>query len=132
MVKNNAGVVKPMEAAQLAKALNIRVYSIGILSPGSEVMGTTATDSIYYSMNIPSAETVLLQVSELTGGKYFRATNEKKLSGIYDEIDRFEKTKVDMVTYSRYEERFYLFAIIAAFALLLELLFSYTFFRTAP
>ena len=128
--ENNAGEVKPIEAAQYAKSLNIRVYSIGILAPVSEKRILTAQDSAYMALGNPSAETTLSQIAQITGGKYFRATNEKSLDAVYKEIDQLEKTKVNMTTYRRYENRYFLLAVIAFLALLMELLLRYTVFKT--
>jgi Ca-activated chloride channel family protein len=130
--ENNAGSVKPLEAAQFAKSFSIKIYSIGILSPGSERQPMTQEDSTYAAIGNLSAEATLIQIAEMTGGKYFRATNEKKLAGIYEEINGLEKTRADMAIYKRFEERFYLFAIIATILLFSEMLLRYTIFKTMP
>ncbi|MEO6169016.1 MAG: VWA domain-containing protein [Chitinophagales bacterium] len=130
--ENNAGTVKPLEAAQLVKSLNIHTYCIGIFSPAAEKQPVTSSDSTYAAIGGPTAETTLLQIAEVTGGKYFRATSDKALETIYGQIDTLEKTKVDVTKYNRYEERFFLFAILAAIALLAEIVLRYTIFRTAP
>lgn len=130
--ENNAGTIKPIDAAQLAKALNIRTYCIGILAASAEGQPVSRQDSAYAALGGPTAEVTLMQIAEITGGKYFRAANEKKLAGIYKEIDAMEKTKVNVTSYKRYEEHFYLFALIAAAALLVELILRNTIFKTAP
>ena len=130
--ENNAGTIKPLEAAQLAKALNIRTYCIGILATSAEGQPFTKQDSAYAALGGPTAEVTLMQIAEITGGKYFRAANEKMLAGIYKEIDAMEKTKVNVTSYKRYEEHYYLFAVFAAVALLAELILRNTIFKTAP
>lgn len=130
--ENNAGTVKPLEAAQLVKSLGIHTYCIGIFSPAAEKRPISANDSAYAAMGGPTAETTLLQIAEVTGGHYFRAGSEKSLQDIYRQIDGMEKTKMDVAAFHRYEERFFLLAIIAALALLAEIIFRYTLFRTTP
>lgn len=130
--ENNAGAVKPLEAAQLVKSLGIHTYCIGIFSPAAEKKPVTANDSAYAAMGGPTAETTLLQIAEITGGHYFRTGNEKTLQDIYRQIDVMEKTKLDVAAFHRYEERFFLLAIIAALALLAEIFLRYTLFRTTP
>ncbi|MBK9731357.1 MAG: VWA domain-containing protein [Chitinophagaceae bacterium] len=130
--ENNAGTVKPLEAAQLVKSLNIHTYCIGIFSLASENKPATTHDSTYIAIGGPTAETTLLQIAEITGGKYFRAGNEKSLQQIYHQIDALEKTKVDVTTFNRYTDQFLLLAIIAAIALVAEIILRYTYFRTAP
>jgi Ca-activated chloride channel family protein len=129
--ENNAGSVKPLQAAQLAKSLNIRTYCIGILSGGVNEM-VTRHDSAYRAIGGPTANLTLMQIAEITGGKYFRASEQANLGLIYNEIDALEKTKVDVTTYKRYEEHFYAFALVGAIALFLELIFRYTLFRATP
>lgn len=130
--ENNAGAVKPLEAAQLVKSSGIHTYCIGIFSPASEKKPVTVNDSTYAAIGGPTAETTLLQIAEVTGGSYFRAGSEKSLQEIYRQIDLMQKTKVDVTAYNRYEERFNLLAILAALLLLAEIIFRYTLLRTNP
>jgi Ca-activated chloride channel family protein len=130
--ENNAGAVKPLEAAQYARSLNIRTYCIGILPPGAEEKQSIVQDSMYAALGGPTAETTLLQIAEITGSKYFRATNEKKLAGIYKEIDQLEKTTVDVASYTRYEDRFFMLAFLAAMLVFSEMILRYTILKTAP
>jgi len=129
--ENNAGTVKPLEAAQLAKSLNIRTYCVGILG-GTFNEQISPHDQAYRAIGGPTANFTLMQVAEITGAKYFRASEQNSLSGIFEEINNLEKTKIDVTTYKRYEEHFYLFTMVAAIALLLEVILRYTLFRTAP
>jgi Ca-activated chloride channel family protein len=75
---------------------------------------------------------LLKNIADMTGGKYFRATNNKGLSEIYDEIDTLEKTKVDVAVYSKKKEEYHPLALIAFAFILLELFGRYIFFRTLP
>lgn len=130
--ENNAGTVKPLEAAQLVKSMSIHTYCIGIFAPAAEKQSISVNDSTYLAIGGPTAEATLLQIAEITGGKYFRASSEKTLAAIYKQIDTLEKTSVEVTKYNRYEERYLLLAIVAAMALLAEMILRYTFFRTAP
>lgn len=130
--ENNAGNVMPLEAAQLVRTNNIHTYCIGIFSPTATQQPATENDSTYIAIGGPTAEITLLQIAEITGGHYFRAGNAEKLSAVYREIDNMEKTKVDVVSYNRYEEQFMLLALLAALLLLTEMILRYTIFRTAP
>lgn len=130
--ENNAGDVKPSDAARLVRSLKIHNYCIGIFSPASEKQPISANDSTYAALGGPTAESTLIRITEITGGKYFRASNEKSLASIYGEINALAKTRVDVVSYNRYAERFYLFAIIAAISIFSSVVLRYTLFRTAP
>lgn len=130
--ENNAGIIKPLEAAQLVKSEQINLYCIGIFSPAAAQQPGSAGDSMFASIGGATAEQTLLQIAEITGGQYFRAGNTEKLASIYDEIDALEKTEVAVTSYKRYEEKFAWLAIIAALALLLEMILRYTAFRTIP
>ncbi len=127
--ENNMGKIKPVTAGQLALAAGIRVYTIGIQIP--PLHAATSQDSLQNSFS-NGGEGLLMQVAAQTNGKYFRAENEKALATIYDEINHLEKTKVDVTVFQRNEEYFFLFALIAALAILLELFLRYSFLKTFP
>jgi len=124
--ENNAGDVSPMDAAQLAASLGIKIYAIG-MEPYSE-MAHAKNDSLPISG--PTAEALLQQVAAVTGGKYFHAMDEKNLAAIYKEVDGMEKTKVDVASFQQNTEAFFPFALIAMIAMLLELLLRYTIFKS--
>ncbi|MBA3649599.1 MAG: VWA domain-containing protein [Chitinophagales bacterium] len=126
--ENNAGEILPLQAAQLARSSVIRVYTIGIQLHNSHI--DPPAENGLNGLQSPAAGILLAKVAEITNGKYFRATSTKNLEDIYREIDRLEKTKVSMITTTRYEERFGWFAGLAAFAVFLELLLRYTVFKT--
>jgi Ca-activated chloride channel family protein len=77
-------------------------------------------------------EDLLKQISEMTGGKYFRATTARSLEKIYAEIDRLEKTEIDVTTVKRYSEEFYRFVLLGLIFLLVETLLRFTILRSIP
>ena len=94
--ENNAGRVGPLVAAEAAKTLGIRVYTIGV--------GSDAPASIFGGHEPGIDEEVLTKIADMTGGLYFRATDEKKLGGIYDQIDKLEKTRVESTQFENFRE----------------------------
>jgi len=132
---NNAGYVKPMTAAQIADELGVRVYTIGVGSMGEAISPTSRRSDgrYYFSMaRVEIDEELLTEISILTGGKYFRATNEAGLEKIYAEIDELEKTEIEVSVFKRYSEEFRRFLIIGLSLLLLEFLLKNTFLRSIP
>ena len=108
---NNTGSVDPVTAGELARTFHIRVYTIGIGTMGTAPYPVQTPYGVQYQ-NIPVEidEPVLRNIADLTGGKYFRATDNEKLRAIYHEIDQLEKTKVEVREYTRKEEEYALFA----------------------
>ena len=130
---NNTGIISPQTAAEIAQSFNIRVYTIGVGTRGyAPYPVQTPWGMRRQNMEVKIDEDLLKKVASLTGGKYFRATNNKALRNIYKEIDKMEKTRVDVSIYSRKTEEFLPFAIAAAFAFLLELLLRFLVFRNIP
>jgi len=132
---NNAGYIKPMTAAQIADELGVRVYTIGVGSMGEAISPTSRRSDgrYYFSMaRVEIDEELLTEISTLTGGKYFRATNEAGLQNIYAEIDALEKTEIEISVFKRYSEEFRRFLLIGLFLLLLEFLLKNTFLRSIP
>jgi Ca-activated chloride channel homolog len=132
---NNAGYFKPEDAMELAKTLGIKVYTIGIGSTG-EAMSPVGRRSdgkyVFGMVPVEIDEPLLQNIAQTTGGKHYRATNGKELEQIYAEIDRLEKSKIDVTTIKRRSESFATFAMIGLILLVLELLLRYTIFRTIP
>jgi Ca-activated chloride channel family protein len=92
---NNQGDISPETAAQLAKAKNIKVYTIGVGSTGTAPMPNFTPFGVQYvEMEVEIDEVSLNRIATITGGKYFRATNEESLRDIYKEIDKLEKRKI--------------------------------------
>lgn len=121
---NNRGALSPENAAQLAKALNIRIYTVGAGSQGGPPAGFGWIGRPYAPSEIDEAS--LRRIASVSGGRYFRATDVASLEKTYDEIDRMEKTKVKVEQYTHFEERFAPFAVAALLLLGLEQLLSLT------
>ena len=128
---NNQGSIDPLTAAELAKSFGIRTYTIGVGSMGTapypvqDVFGRT----FLRDMPVEIDEATLQQIADMTNGRYFRATNNQKLREIYAEIDKLEKSKIDIKEFSRKQEEYLWLAVTAAILLLVELILRYTFFR---
>ena len=130
---NNSGSIAPLTAAEIAKTFLIRVYTIGIGTMGyAPYPFKTAFGTQYQQMEVQIDESTMKQIAQMTDGKYFRATENKKLKAIYDEIDKLEKTKIDVTEFSRHSEEFFPFALLAGALLFLELFLRYTFLKSLP
>ena len=130
---NNAGLIAPLTAAEIAKTFNIRAYTIGTGTTGLAPYPVQTPFGIrYQDMEVKIDEDVLKEIAGMTGGKYFRATSKKKLEEIYDEIDQLEKSKIEVTEYRKKTERFLPFALAACVLLLLEFLLRNTVFRSIP
>lgn len=129
---NNAGLIDPMTALEISKAYKIRVYTIGVGTKGSapypvqDQFGNTSMQQ----MPVQIDEILMRKISMETGGKYFRATDNQSLQKVYKEIDRLEKTNIEINSFKRYTELFFLYALIAFVALALEQLLKLTIFRS--
>ncbi len=130
---NNRGFIDPVTAAQIAQTFDIRVYTIGVGTIGlAPYPVQTPFGTQYQNVPVQIDEELLKKVSEMTDGKYFRATDNKKLKDIYQEIDKLEKTKIEVTEYKRHSEEFTTAAFFAGLFLLFELLLRYTIFRSNP
>lgn len=131
---NNAGDTEPQAAAQIAKSLGIKIYTIGAGTRGLAQMPVRTRDgrTVLQQTRVVIDEELLQGVATLTGGKYFRATDSRALQTIYEEIDRLEKTSNVIEYHQDYAERFPLFVLPALGLLLLEILLRQTRFRTIP
>lgn len=130
---NTTGAIPPVTAAEIAKQFNIRVYTIGI---GTNGFAPYPVQSPYggvefQRVEVKIDENTLTKIADITGGKYFRATDNEKLRSIYQQIDKMEKAKVAVTQYHKKTERFLPFAILALIFVLLEFLFRHTFFKGA-
>ncbi|MDR2804617.1 MAG: VWA domain-containing protein [Dysgonamonadaceae bacterium] len=130
---NNRGEIAPATAGEIAKAYNIRVYTIGVGSKGVAPYPYQTPFGVQYQ-NVPVEidETTLTKIAQITGGLYFRATNTAALKEIYQEIDQLEKTKMNVQEYSKKQEEYLLFAFWAFFLFALELLLRYTLLKNVP
>ena len=130
---NNAGEIAPLTAAEIAKTFGIRVYTIGVGTRGTAPYPVQTPYGIrYQQMRVQIDEEVLQKIAAMTGGKYFRATNNKKLEEIYKEIDRMEKSKIDVKQFSKRQEEYMRFALLAALLLLLEWVLGSTVLKKFP
>ena len=130
---NNRGDIDPITAADLAKTFGVRVYTIGIGTRGKAPYPfQTAFGVQYQNIDVVIDEEPLRQISSITGGKYYRATNNNKLKSIYNEIDQLEKTKMKVHEYSKKNEEYRTFGIIALMFLLLEIFLRNTVLRRLP
>src|SRR3989338_6288018 len=131
---NNAGTISPVVAAEAARALKIKVYTIGVGTKGlvpypfKDVYGRIA----YRNIPIEIDEEVLKRIADLTGGKYYRAQDTESLARIYDEINRLEKSKIEHFGYKKYKELFPYFLIPGLAILCLEIFLSNTLFLKVP
>lgn len=132
--EDQGGRIDPLAGKELAKAYGIRVYTIGIGTEGyapvpvPDGMGGTTTRQ--QKVNID--EKLMRMIATETGGLYFRARDNESLKRIYAEIDKLEKSRIEVTSLKRYTERFYPFAFAAAVLLLLEIFLRYTLFKKFP
>jgi Ca-activated chloride channel family protein len=130
---NNAGSIDPLSAAEIARMYGIRIYSVGVGTMGVAPYPVQTPFGIQYqNMEVKIDEASLQEVAELTGGRYFRATSNRKLKEIYQEIDQLEKSKIDVTEFSRKHEEFLLLALLALVFFILEILLKHSVFRTIP
>ena len=132
--RSNRGEIGPVTAASMAQALGVRVYTIGVGTRGNApvpvadpLLGTRLV-----TMRVDIDEPTLQKIAELTGGRYFRATDNESLASIYEEIDELERTEIEVDNFTQYAERF---GVVLAFGLLLLLMevgLSQTVLRKLP
>ncbi len=130
---NNMGDISPMTSAQIARSLGIRVYTIGLGTNKVAPYPMPVAGGVQY-VNIPvEIDTkILSDIAAVTEGNFYRATNNRELKQIYKDIDKLEKTKMDVKTYSKRYEAYQPFAIAALIVLLFELLLRTTVLRRIP
>jgi Ca-activated chloride channel family protein len=130
---NNMGSIAPLSAAEIARSFGIRVYTIGVGTNGmAPVPVQTPYGTTIRNVPVEIDEGILTQIAEITDGKYFRATNNQKLKEIYQEIDTMEKSKIDVREYSKKEEEYMSFGIIALVLFLAEITGRYILLRSLP
>jgi len=131
--ENNRGFIDPKSAAEIAKVFGLRVYTIGIGTIGTAPYPVPTPFGVQYQqMEVRIDEPLLKQIAEMTNGRYFRATNNLKLKEIYNEIDKLEKSKVDVTEFRRKKEEFKPFALAALILLLLDFVLGITVFKKFP
>ena len=130
---NNRGDISPLTAAEIAKSFGIRVYTIGVGTNGEAPYPYPVGGTVQYvNMKVEIDEKTLAQIASTTEGNYFRATSNSKLKEVYEEIDKLEKTKLNVKEFSKREEAYRGFAWVAFLSFLLELLLRYTILRRIP
>jgi len=130
---NNSGFIDPKIASELAVEYGIKVYTIGLGTNGMALspIAINPNGSFRYGrQQVEIDEDLLNEIAEVTGGKYFRATNNKKLAEIYDEINKLEKTEIEEKKYYNYDEKYRSLVLLAGLLLLIELLLRNTIFRS--
>ena len=130
---NNRGDLSPLTAAEIAKSFGIRVYTIGVGTNKVAPYPMSVAGGVQY-VNIPvEIDTqTLLDIARATDGDFYRATNNQELKQIYKEIDKLEKSKLNVKKFSKRYEAYQIFALIAAGLLFLEILLGITLFRKLP
>ncbi|HPR32604.1 MAG TPA: VWA domain-containing protein [Prolixibacteraceae bacterium] len=131
--ENNRGEIPPLTAAEIAKTYGIRVYTIGVGTIGTAPYPVqTPFGTRIQDVPVKIDEASLQNIADITGGKYFRATNNDKLKRIYEEIDALEKSKIEVKEFSKKQEEFQSFAVAAMILIMLVLLLRISVFRTIP
>lgn len=131
--ENNGGLIDPSTAKEIAKSLGVRVYTIGVGTEGTApVPVQTPAGIIMQREQVNIDEKLLTQIASETGGKYFRAKDNEGLKNIYQEIDKLEKSRIEVTALRRFSEKFVPFAIAAAVLLALECFLRFTVFRKFP
>ena len=131
--ENNGGLIDPQTAKEIAKAFSIKVYTIGVGTDGYAPQPVnTPLGVVMQNGKVSIDEKLLKQIAVETGGKYFRAKDNAGLTGIYDEINSLEKSKVEISTITRYTEKFFPFIMAALALIFLEVLLRFTVFKKFP
>lgn len=129
---NTTGLVPPLTAAEIAKSFDIRVYTIGVGTNGMApypFKNPYGSGYTYQNVEVKIDEATLRQIASTTGGKYFRATDNRKLEQIYREIDKMEKSKIEVTEFRKKNEKFFPWLLGACLLLLLEFALRNTVFR---
>ena len=131
---NNSGQIAPLTAAEIAQSYGIRVYTVGVGTMGMapypviDMWGHLS----FQPMKVEIDEKMLSQIAQMTCGKYFRATDNRRLKDVYDEINQLERSKVEVENFTRYQERFTLFVVLALILLVGEFALRQTWLRRLP
>jgi Ca-activated chloride channel homolog len=132
---SNVGEIAPLTAGEIAKTFGVRVYTIGVGTKGKALMPVAIYPNgqmEYDYVDVEIDEKTMSAVAEMTGGKYFRATDNESLHRVYKEIDKMEKTIISEKSYSNKAEKFLPLALVAAALLLLEFLLRQLIFKSIP
>jgi Ca-activated chloride channel family protein len=132
---NNRGEISPLTAAQIAKEMGIKVYTIGVGKQGTApypVFDERGREVDVVNMKVEIDENTLRQIAELTGGEYFRATNKQTLEAIYDNINTLEKSLVEVENFTIHHEEYLVFVLWALTALFLEFIIDRIVLKRIP
>lgn len=131
---NNQGQIAPLTAADLARAYGIRVYTIGVGSEGMARMPYMDMwgNIVFQPAKVEIDEDVLKGIAEQTDGEYFRATDNKRLKEVYEQINKLERTRVDVESSTMYNELFVPFALLALLILMIELVIQRVLLKHVP
>ncbi|HIG90070.1 MAG: VWA domain-containing protein [Flavobacteriaceae bacterium] len=130
---NNSGFIDPLTAAELANEFGIKIYTIGLGTNGMALspIGIDSRGKFNYAnAKVEIDEKLLNEIADMTGGKYFRATNNNKLKEIYDDIDKLEKSDIEEFKYYNVQEKYRLFLLPALMLIGLEMILKFTLFRS--
>jgi len=132
--ENQGGLLDPAAAKEIAKSVGIKVYTIGMATEGfaSAPMQSSDGHVTLRKQKVNINEELLREIAAETGGLYFRARDNASLESIYAEIDKLEKSTIEITTLKRFRERFFPFAVAAALFLLVEIMLRYTLFKKFP
>ncbi len=132
---NNTGVVAPLTAADIAAKYGIKVYTIGVVTTGSALfpVGVNVYGKVeYQQLPVVIDEATLKNIANKTGGKYFRATSKHVLKEIFTEIDKLEKTELDVRKYNQTEDNYMPWALLLLALLLIDIIARHTVLRNIP
>lgn len=131
--ENNRGAIAPLQAGEIAKTFGVRVYTVGVGTVGTAPMPiNTVFGQQIQDVEVRIDEDMLKGIADMTGGKYFRATDNRALESIYKEIDELEKHKIEVQEYTRHKEEFLPFVLLAALFLLCEIFVKNLVLRILP
>jgi Ca-activated chloride channel homolog len=132
--ENNGGQIPPITAKEIAKAVGVKVYTIGVGMEGFAAVPTQGIGGavVMQREKVNIDEKLLTQIAVETGGKYYRAKDNESLKNIYSTIDQLEKSTIEITALKRFSEKFFPFAIAAAVLLFIELMLKYTLFKKFP
>ena len=131
--ENNAGRIPPLVAADIAKSMGVKVYTIGIGSKGAApILVNTIMGPQYQYVNFSIDEELLTQIAQKTGGRYYRATDTKRFEEIYEDINKLEKTEIKVKQYTEYDELFSYALLLGILLVLAEIGLGNTLLRKIP
>lgn len=132
---NNAGYIKPMQAAEIAEQIGVKVYTIGVGTMGEAIAPIQRRSDgtyVFGRSRVEIDEALLTEIARLTGGRYYRATNQAALEEIYNQIDQLEKTEIEVNVLTRYKNEFRKFLLIGLFLIAIEWTMRYLVLRVVP